>query len=407
MRKFRAYFILLAALLTAACDGLDRPYEGTYDQVLIYCGLGYNNLSGNLERNLEELQTDLLPGLSYDKAIVAFCHNTVGGSYTRPNPPVLIRLFRGPDGKPVRDTLKVYEDITVSASKEVLHNVLDEIRNIFPARRYGLLVSSHGTGWVPGGYKSDSEQSILRAVIRQPESPWPETKAITNTFVGSSSNAHWIDLQDFTDAIPMKMEYIILDNCLSGCVEVAWALRDKCKRLIITPTEVLTSGMIYNHLSRLMFSGDEPDLENYCREYYELYNSKSGNLRSGTITLVDCAKLGELAEAFGAIVSAHRSALDIYLTNTVQRYFYSSSELRFYFDLRDLADQLGATSAELARLDAALKDCVLYHAETPFFFDLALERCCGLSVYIPDPFRPSLNAAYKSLGWNQQVHLVE
>lgn len=407
MRKFKAYFLLAAALLTAACNGLDKPFEGTYDQVLIYCGLGYNNLSGNLKKNLEDLQTDLLPGLSYDKAIVAFCHHTDGGSYTRPNPPCLIRIFRGNDGQPVLDTLKTYEDFTVSASKEVLRSVLEEVRRIFPAHRYGLLVSSHGTGWIPGGYKGSSEQTSLRSVAQKPDSPWPETKAITNTYVGSANNARWIELQDFADAIPMKMEYIILDNCLSGCVEVAWALKDKCDRLVVSPTEILTSGMIYNHLSRLVFSGPDPDLLTYCREYYEMYNSQSGSLRSGTITLVDCTRLDALAEAFGAIVSAHRSALNVGLTRTVQRYYYSSSDLRFYYDLRDLSVQLGATAAELARLDEALAACIPYHAETPSFFDLPLERCCGLSVYILDPLRTRLNAFYKTLGWNQQVHLVE
>ena len=67
----------------------------------------------------------------------------------------------------------------------------------------------------------------------------------------------------------------------------------------------------------------------------------------------------------------------------------------------------GWVDAQLAPLDAALDAAILYHAETPAFFDLPLERCCGLSVYIPDPLRTKLNAFYRTLGWNRAVGLVE
>ena len=115
-----------------------------------------------------------------------------------------------------------------------------------------------------------------------------------------------------------------------------------------------------------------------------------------------------LAEAFHSIIDAHRDALNYNaLYRTVQRYYYSSTPLTFFYDLRDLAAQLGASSEELARLDAALAAAIPCHYETDTFFDLRLERCCGLSVYLPDPSRPTLNAYYKTLGWNQAAGLVQ
>ena len=407
MRRIKAIFLLVSILLIAGCDGLDKPFEGTYDQVFIYCGLGYNNLSSNLKTNLQELQTDILPGLSYDKAIVAFCHNTLNGSYTTENPPCLIRIFRGNDGKPVMDTLTVYKDITRSASKETLRTVLEDIRQRFPARRYSMLVSSHGSGWIPGNYTSGSEKSSIRSVIRKPDVPLPETKAIGNQYIGSSSRVQWIEMTDFVDAIPMRMEFIILDTCLSGGVEVAYEFKDICDYLVLSPTEILTSGMRYSHLSTELFAGEKPDLVQFCKDYYEFYNDQTGNSRAGTITLVDCSKVEALAEAFSAVVESRRSELDINLANIVQRYYYGSSELRFYYDLKDLVDKLYPPAAEAARFEAALNDCVLYHGETPSFFDLLLEHCCGLSVYIPDPLRTKLNTHYKTLSWNKKTRLIE
>ncbi len=411
MHRIKSYLILLAAVLLAGCNGIDRPFTGTFDQVLIYYGMGYNNLSGNLRTNLDQLRTDVLPGLSYDKAIVVFCHNTVAsGNYKTYNEPVLMRFYRGADGKPVTDTLKVYEDMDVSASRESMRQVLEDVKERFPARRYGLLVSSHGTGWLPPGYNYNSETSRLarRKALAQPAQPWPETKAIGNQYLGSSSSTTWIPLEDFAGAIPMHLDYLILDNCLSGAVELAYELKDVCDRFVVSPAEILTAGMVYSTLSWDMFAGGNPDLRTYCREYFQYYDAQSGNHRAGTVTLVESAGLDALAGAFGAIVDAHRAALaDPALRESVQRYFYNSSSLRFFYDLRDLCVQLGASADELARLDAALAAAVPYHAETPMFFDLPLERCCGLSVYIPESGRPALNDYYRSLAWNRAVRLVE
>ena len=410
MRRIKSLLIIVAGLLLAGCGGIDRPHEGPYDHVLVYCALGYNNLSGNLVNNFNDIQTDVLPGLSDGRAILAFCHNTApGGGYTTPNAPVLVRIYRSHDGKAVADTRKTYDSGMATESKEGLRQALEDIRASFPATHYGMVFSSHGTGWLPSDYTSDSEQTGIRSTLPEPESPWPLTKAMGNQYSGKGSNPdiRWIELRDFVDAIPMKLDYLIVDACLMGTVETAFELRDVCDRLVFSPTEILAAGMVYKTLSWDMFSGAKPDLETYCREYYDYYNAQSGSYRSATVALVECGKLDALADAFGAIVAAHRDRLTTDLTGTVQRYYYGSSKLRFFYDLRDLADQMGATSAEMDRLDDALAQAVTYHAETPTFFDLELERCCGLSVYIPEPARPRLNEFYRSLSWNDRVHLVE
>ena len=410
MRKLKSLLIVFAGLLLAGCNGIERPHTGDFDHVLVYCSLGYNNLSGNLLTNFQDLQTDVLPGLSDGRAIVAFCHNTApGGGYTTPNAPVLIRLYRDRNGQPVADTLKAYDSGMTSASPESLHQVLEEIRTSFPSKHYGMLFSSHGTAWIPSGYSASSERQGLLAARPAPASAWPLTKAIGNQFSGPVRNLdiRWIDLQDFVKAIPMKLDYLILDACLMGAVEVAWELRNVCDRLVVSPTEILAAGMVYDKLSWDMFSGAKPDLETYCRQYYDFYDSESGSSRSATVALVECTRLDALADAFGAIIAAHRDRLSISLAGSVQHYYYDSSELPFFYDLRDLAAKLGATADELERLDAALAEAVTYHAKTPSFFDLKLQRCCGLSTYIPDPTRPRLNAWYRTLSWNDRIHLVE
>ncbi len=407
MHRLKAYLLVLVAVVLAACDGVEYVHKGPYEKVLIYVGLGYNNLSGNLMRNFEDMQTGILPSIASDRAIVAFCHNTASsGDYATACPPQLIQVRRGPDGKPVADTLKTYVNMALSPTKESLRQALQDIQALFPSKSYGMLFSSHGTGWIPAGYQSNTEASSIRQRKAASGQKWPETKAVGNQYDGSSKNVRWLELSDFVDAIPMQLEYLVLDACLMGTVEVAWEVKDICRYFVGSPTEILTDGMIYTTLSWDMLSGSQADLQTYCEEYFDYYNGQSGTRRAGTIALVDCSKLDALADAFGAIVSAHRDDIPGCLASA-QRYYYSSSPLRFYYDLRDFGVRLGASDAELAALDAALAAAIPYHAETPAFFDLPLERCCGLSVYIPDPLRTKLNTAYKSLGWNKAVRLVE
>ena len=386
MRRIRTYLLLLATLLLGACDGLDRPFEGTFDQVLIYYGMGYNDLQGNLRQNIKDLQRDVLPALRNDKAILAFLHTPASpGNYSTPNPPVLMRIYRGKDGQPVCDTLKTYSDMTVSASAESLTRVMNEVREAYPARRYGMIVSSHGSGWLPPGYTKNKQPA-----------------AIGEQRVGTGEK--WIELPDLAKAIPYHLNFLILDACLSGCVEVAWELRGVTDQLVISPAEILRDGMGYSILSWDVFAYGEPDFYTYCKQYFDYYDGNGG----GTISLVDCHQLEPLAEAFRSILDAHRDALNYStLHRTVQRYFYSSTPLTFFYDLRDLAAQLGASSDELSRLDSALAAAVPCHYETATFFDLSLDRCCGLSVYLPDPSRPVLNAYYESLSWNKAVGLVQ
>ncbi len=390
MCRICRYLMLLLAVVLTACNGIDRPFEGTYDQVIIYYGMGYNNLASNLKQNLRDLQRDVLPDLRNDKAIVAFLHTPASYSdYYTPNPPVLVRIYRGPNGKPVRDTLKTYPEMTVSASAESMRRVMNEIQEMFPARRYGMVVSSHGSGWLPKNYKDNSSTSI-------------SLSSVGVQYVGDK--VRWLELPELASAIPYHLNFLILDCCLCGGIEVAWALKDVTDRLIASPTEILVDGMGYSILSWDVFAHEEPDFITYCEQYYDYYKVRQG----GTIVYVDCHQLEPLAEAWRDILNAHRSALNYYkLRNSVQRYYYPDASLVYFYDLRDFAVQLGATESELARLDAALAAAVPAHRETASFKGLRLERCCGLSTYIPDPARPTLNAYYRTLGWNQAVGLIK
>lgn len=414
MKHAAPLIIALCVLLASSCSREEQPYKGTFDEVFIYCGLGYNNLSSALEADVEEMAEGAVPSISSPRAVLAYCHNlSESGGYSTPNQPVLIRLCTR-DGRMVRDTIKSYPIKTVSASADAINSMLSDIERMFPSRHYGMLLSSHATGWVPPGYRTGSEGSNISfisapAAVEQSEYAgiFPATKSVGAQYYvnGSRTYSTEIDIRDFAAAIPIHLDYLIFDACLMGGAEVAWELQSVCDRLIFSPTEIITYGMVYSTMLERLISGDKPDLEAVCREYYEYYEAQSGSFQSASISLVDCSGVKALADVFAGIVSAHREDFDSIRRSSVQPYFYDGK--KWYYDLRDAALQAGATDGELSKLDSALEDCVLYHAETEKFFNIKLERCCGLSIYLPDPERPKLNAYYTTLGWNGATGLVK
>ncbi len=403
----------IAALLAAACTPENIPVQCKYDSVFIYCALGYNNLNSALRNDLEELCSDGIPYGRRQKTTVAFCHNlSEDGSYDTPNPPVLIHIH-DKNGATILDTLKTYPPETVSASPETIFKVLSDIKTLFPSKSYGMLFSSHATGWIPAGYRTDSERSAglfsipASAAVEESTGEFPLTKSVGAQYYrkGSTTYAEEIDIREFAAAIPMKMDYMIFDACLMGGVEVAWELKDVCDYLVVSPTEIIADGMVYSSMLRHLLSGSKPDLKALCEEYFDYYDSQSGAYRSATISLVDCSGLNMLAKVCAGIISAHREEFDAIDRSGVQPYFYDRKT--WYFDLHDAMMQLEPSAYELASLEGALENCISYHAETESFFNLSLDRCCGLSVYLPDPGRPALNTYYSGLGWNKASGLVQ
>jgi len=438
----------------------NTPSESSYEKVFIYCGLGHNNLSSYMRTNLSDLEAGILPGLNDSRAIVAYCHN-YGSSETysaNPDssdfePPVLLHIYRY-QGKAQVDTLKVYSDRPNSAAPDNFKTALEDAVNLFPSEHYGMLFSSHATGWLPKCYISTGENADYAAALGLPiytgqssdsvsdpadYSPFPLTKSAGAFYYHNGyklDKPSEIDLRDFAAAIPLKLDYIIFDACLMGNAESVWELKDKCNYLVVSPSEVLAQGMVYETLSWNLLSGSRAELETVCKEYFERYDVLSGYDRSATISLVDCSKIENLASVFAEIVSSNsenykrytqrdsipssrdeRGGLSVSayyqkVTNelnsrrsSIQGYFYDSKA--YFYDLRSVAKHICTDEALLSELDAALEECILYHAETPAFFTTQLTDCCGLGVYLPHEDLKKLNAYYRKLDWNNATRLVE
>ena len=163
----RLLSVIMAMTAAAACNERFNDYPGPPGTVgtnpgartvmeynrnvfLIY-SIGFNNLSSFIKEDIADIEASRVPtAFDYDDVLLVFSHSTKG-SYRNPNPPALFRIYRDWKGNTVRDTLMVMDETTVSASAQTVNDVLTYVRDNFPANRYGMLMSSHATGWVPAG----------------------------------------------------------------------------------------------------------------------------------------------------------------------------------------------------------------------------------------------------------------
>ena len=382
--------VLLAAILTASCTPR-TPEQIPAHRVTIMYAAAFSNLCANIGEDVQEMCEGILPTLMSGDVFLVYSHFPITrGNYVIQTEPVLYRAWRDADGTPRADTLIIYPKTDLSSSPEVMRKVLNDVLDYYPAPHYGLIVSSHGKGWIPKGYQ-EAAQSVWS---------FPSTRELCIEVPEGSG----IDIDVLPDALPMKFDYILMDSCLMGCVEVAYEIREKCDYLLFSPTEILVDGFMYKTMGPLITNVAEPALKTVAQEYIDHYNAQTGDYRSATVTLVDCSKLDALAAVCNRLTEAHRGQIATTSRNLIQPYFYNS--FHWFYDLRDIYVQCGATVEEIAELDAALAETVLYFASTPTFFKVPMERVCGLSMYFPYPDLDELNDYYKTLSWNKAIGLI-
>ena len=384
---------------SASRSSSERGYSMPSRRVMVMISAGYNSLSGYLSEDLKDLESGYIPEGTYFNADVLLVLARLpksAGDYASPSAPVLYRLWANRSGEVQRDTIQVWGGDTQLCTRETIHEALSTTQKKYPAQSYGVVFSSHGSGWLPPGYYTDpskfepSSGSLwsLRS-IGQDKTPSGGTE---------------MDLNDFADAIPMHLDYCLIDACLSGCVEVAHALKGKADIVGFSPTEVLADGFDYKNITTHLFAKPLDPVE-VCREYFAYYNAQSGSNRSATITAVDTRKMDALEAVCKELFEAYRPILKTMSGGNVQGYF--RYDRHYFYDLRDILVQAGISEQEKARLDAALSQFIVYQAATDYFLSIPLTRVCGLSMYLPSMGSTYLNNYYKEhVSWNQATELV-
>lgn len=426
VNNIRAALASLLMLSAVACDKTfdDMPgNKGTTPvrdvtpekaQVMILYSAGFNSLCAALEDDVNDIKSGYLPLVgSMSKAVLVYSRRlSETGRYTDRTPSYLIRLSVDGWGKVISDTLKTWPATEEAVSASTMTDVLETVKGLYPHASYGMVFSSHGSGWLPSGYYSTGKITAGTAGLQavpyiDPNSDGsvPRVKSIGIDNI-TSRNTYEMEIETFAQALPMKFDYIIIDACLMGCVEVAYALKDKCDKLVFSQAEVLEDGLCdYTTLTQRVLRPAVPDLYNLCEDSYRHYKNQDDPIyRSLTISMIDCTRLDGLAESCKSLFSKYRNQISLVNAANVQGYFRARKH--WFYDLTDILRQSGIPVADMAGYNKAMSDCVLYNAATDTFINFDIRTHCGLSMYLPADGNSELDEFYKTLSWNKASGLV-
>ena len=394
---------------------------GPYRRVLLLYAAGFNSLSSYLKGDIQELKKGAVPLQSDDDVLLVYSHFPTSG-YGTPSSPTLSRLTRLLSDEVTEQTLVSFTAGTISSSAEQLEQVLALVQDKFPAESYGMIFSSHATGYLPIGFYQNPDDvaswtayssGVGRKLMSVPyiESEYdpylPAVKSVGQDQVGTSGKyvSYEMNIDDFAEAIPMHLDYLLFDACLMGGIEVAYELKEKVGKVGFSQAEILADGFFYEKIPTHLLGDGDIDLVSVCSDFFDQYDKKDGVYRSATISLIDCEELNDLAGVCKSLFEAYSSELDAIVPSKVQRFF--RSKYHWFYDLESIIINAGISEAELSELHAALDRCVIYKAHTPMFMnEFAINTFSGFSMYLPCDGSSGLNDFYKTLQWNLDTGLV-
>ena len=396
MRRF--ILLLCMAVCLCACDHDERMAKDR--QVVLLYLAGNNSLATEGIGDYEDIKGSWLPTTrGSDKVILVYHHFT-------DETPVLVRLSRDRKGNVVEDVIMEYPFDTNSASAQTLSAVIADAEAAWPSVHHGIILWSHGSGFLPPGYYAHPQERSESNLLFQARDPYADLVKSDDVKSFGEDHGNEMDLLDLQKALSrFHYDYIIFDCCLMANVELAYELRNNCNYLLFSPTEILTDGFPYDVMMQSIFTQQtEAAMCSIAQSYMAHYRAYSGVYASATICLVNTAYLQSLAEACKPIFNNHQQQILTLDRSRVQPYFRYGKH--WFYDIDDFVGQV-ATESEYRTFAQALNRAVIFKDATDMFLDVEIKHYSGLSIYIPRSEYTVLNNYYRTLAWNKAAGLVQ
>ena len=390
--KKRILLIFSLCLLVWSCDNCRNR---GYDRVCILYSAGNNSLNWDLRSDIIDL-CDVEAG-SYVPYSDSHQALVVIGHLRSPDAPFILNIYRDRSGKVLRDTTFYEDSKAVLTDPAVMRDLLLKVKEKFPSEHYGMILSSHGTGWIPAG-KFNTHTAWLKSFGADERESGEKTE---------------MDITDLPHGIPFHLDYMLFDACLMGNIESVYELKDVSDYVGASATEVLTDGFDYIKIANRLLAPQTPSPSEVCKDYIAHYKEKRGDDCSACICLVKTSELGELAMLCRKLFTQYRSNLQEVDSKTIQRFFRpdNESDHNWYFDMEDIARQAGFDSSDFDELSKAIGRCVIFKDHTDSFLiysgGFEFERFCGLGMYLQNCGLKEFDDFYRDLKWNKDTDYVK
>ena len=351
---FRGWYLILIALFVA-CQS-DKELEPEPERTILFYLAADCDLDTYIRKDVNEILTGMV-GVNGRVVIYLDASNK--------DPQLLTIKQEG--NHCVLDTIETYQEEN-SVSAEVLNRVTHRVRELYPSKSYGLVLGSHGTGWIPMGAQFGNTKA----------GNTDENRPRITRYFGADQNlgasverSPGIELNKLVDALPGGYEFIAFDVCLMGNIEVLYALRHKAKYIIASPVEILLDGFPYERVMSLLWGGEEKLIQ-LCQVFRDFYESGESVVGEswGMLSLVRTAYLDEVANLTKTVLSGKKEQVATLNPSEVWRYPLVDYRNDVFFDFSDYIRKY-ASEAQYLQFKQLLSKMV-YTAYTTEFSDVII-----------------------------------
>lgn len=305
--------ILMVCSATFVSCSHDSDYTNVdepADRVVLVYMVAENSLSGSDRFDYADIK-EMLSGTSYipkGDHLIVYLDNT--------NLPALYDIDRKTDASSYYylEPVKQWQEDVNSASPEMLDEVLSYVYKHYPAESYGLVMWSHGSGWIANHQNYTSAPAHSDSPARKSKTSF----GIDNELNTSSNKGAKMEVWDMAKVLKQydRLQFVFFDACFMQCIEVAYELRDAAPYIIGSPAEIPAPGAHYGRIMSSLFKHDfNPD--DLTSAYFNYYNQDNWESTYGVLlSAIKTSELDAFADVMANIFRSH-DVNELNLMNTL------------------------------------------------------------------------------------------
>ena len=252
MAKIKFSLIVLCLLLLTGCKEEEKlqPNPVRRNMTVVVYIAAENSLSRFYHSDLAEMESvaDQIP---LDCNFVVYVDSS-----TLP----AIYLLNAQQGKVTYRTLNEEDSCNPTTFRKNIRDIVQE----FPAEHYGLVMWSHGSGWIP---PAKAPGKIAKTI------------GVDNNMNNETNYGSELEIPDMRkelEEIGVHWDYIFFDACFMQCVETAYELRSLTDYIIASPAEIPVLGAPYDKIMDCLTEKDTEWATHLPEKYYAYYKDNDG-----------------------------------------------------------------------------------------------------------------------------------
>ena len=186
-----------------------------------------------------------------------------------------------------------------SLSPKVIRAVLSDVDKLYPSKEKGLILWSHGTGWI------NVEYSRSRSF--------------------GQDSGETINLSDLSTALPSHYDYIIFDACYMSSIEMLCEMKLNADYIVGSPCVVPSDGII--SVKSIMSLLNEMPLLGRLRSVCDIFINEHKNYRKD-ISISVCRTIG-IYKLINEIKKVNTFDLSEEIISQIPSYRYNGNRVFF------------------------------------------------------------------------------